>query len=138
MRRSAALLLLTGTFALACGRVERTRECRTLATTVNGGLSAIAQAADAEPAPKLSALADRYVELGERVDALSFQGDALTKAQKDYVTLLRDTAAALRTQEEASEKDAKAAEERTRKVLLQISRREKIMVSRFDSLCDSP
>lgn len=133
-----ALATLAVIAVVGCGRVERTRECRSLVQTVNGGLDGIATAADARPPAAPAALADRYVALAEEVDSLAFQRDMLTKAQKDYASLLRDAAAALRALDQAQSKDDGPATARAKKMLEQVVRREKIIVVRLDAICHSP
>ncbi len=123
-----------------CGRMKRTGECRDFAKTVNAGLDEIATAADAGPDAGGSdaELAKKYEALSEKVRAYSFSSDGVEKAKVEYADLMHDTARALKERHLAQDANDRVGTARAARTFIQIQRRQKMLIARIDSLCESP
>ncbi len=139
MRQAAKILWLWAVLSgvtLGCGRIERTRECRALTGAVNATLAETAALADAAK-PDKKAIAERYFRLAEKIRGMKFSNPGVAKAAKDYATLMEDTGFALDLDRKMPPR-GDGGPPRPRPSMARFTRRERTMVARINSLCESP
>jgi hypothetical protein len=139
IRRLTACLLL-GLCALGCGRIERTRQCVRVVTTVNQALDEIAERQDAGigNADGERQLAERYAKLAADLAAAPLDSPPLLKAVTEYRELLLDTSRLLQRLADARQRKERVAIALNQRELASIGRRDKMLVMRIDALCQSP
>jgi hypothetical protein len=128
-------IFLSLVLSAGCGRITRTKECRQLSSVVNESHAAVGVLADAA-APDEKAIAERYLQVAERVRGMEFSSPGLDKAAQDYATLMEDTGLTLDTDRPMPPRaDGKP---RPRPSLSLVPRRERTLVARINALCESP
>ena len=146
MARLAPSMLRTVCFVLvalcaaACSRIERTRQCVTLVTTVNGALDEIAAREDAGAggATAEREIAARYERLGNDLEALPVESPELAKTLAEYRELLADTVRQLRRAAAARDRNDRGTVAIAKRDLAAALRREKLLIMRIDNACQSP
>jgi hypothetical protein len=125
---------------LGCARIERTRQCMRVVTTVNAALDEIAEREDAGlgNAEGERDLAARYEKLADALEAESLDSAQLAAAVTEYRGLLRETGRLLRRLADARDGKQMPALALARRELAAAERRDKMLVMRIDSLCQSP
>ena len=136
----AVVALLFSLSIVGCGRIERTSECRSFAKTVNAELDELAPLVDAgtDGGKNDADLAKRYAALAEKIRGFKFSEPAADKTKTEYADLMQDTSKALEARAHAEKAGDRTAVPRTRTTFAQIQRREKMLVARLDSQCESP
>jgi hypothetical protein len=139
IRWISACLLFT-LFATGCGRIERTRQCVRVITTVNAALDEIAERQDAGlgNAEGERELAARYEQLAADLESQPLDSPPLAKAVGEYRELLLDTGRLLRRSADARDRNEAIAIALAKKDILVSGRRDKTLTMRIDSLCQSP
>jgi hypothetical protein len=99
-------VVMTAPFALGCGRVERARECKRLAQTVNPRLDQIAaRTRGAQTPAALRAIAGDYDGIARDLAPLVFAKKSLAEAVTDYGRQLNAAAREARRAADAKEKN---------------------------------
>lgn len=111
-----------------------------LVATVNAALDEIAARRDAGAggAAAEREMAERYQRLSDELDQLTLGSPTLDKAVDEYRELLRDVTRQLRRSAAARERDDAATVAVVERELAGVLRREKLLVQRIDSICQSP
>ena len=139
MPRPLCFVLLALAVA-GCGRIERTRQCKALVATVNAALDEVAarQDAGAGGAEAEREIAARYERLGKDLEALPIDNPELQKTLTEYRTLVSDTVRQLRRSALARDRNDRGTVAMAKRDLAGVLRREKLLVMRMDSACQSP
>lgn len=126
--------------ASGCGRIDRTRQCIDLVTTVNAALDEIAAQRDAGAggADSERALAKRYAALAVELETKQLENAGLAKTVLEYRDFLRDTARLLERVAAARDRRDSAGITNTKRELANLGRREKMLTMRIDASCQSP
>jgi hypothetical protein len=99
-------IFMAAPFALGCGRIERARECKRLAQTVNPRLDQITQRARGAQTPAaLRAVAGDYDGIARDLAPLVFAKKSLAEAVTDYGRQLNAAAREARRAADAKEKN---------------------------------
>jgi hypothetical protein len=133
----SALVLSLLVAVSGCDRVQRTRECRKLARTVNAALNEIeprAQSAPNDPAV-LRQLALRYEQLANELGSVGFSRKETARDIADYRLLFVEAAQLLRRAASAIEQKDERGVSALRLEFERIERREKAHAAVIDSSC---
>jgi len=127
--------------ALGCAKFQTARECGNFVSAIKAWKGQAAPAASA-PAPTPSAasvesraLADRYDDLAQRIDALHLTSPELLPRAERYQKLARGAAAALRDVAAAVEKGDAEGARRRRVEFDDIARGEGPLVADINGVC---
>jgi hypothetical protein len=133
-------VLLLG--ALGCAKFQTARECGTFVSAIKAwkGQAPATVASAPSPTPSAAqlesrALAERYDDLAQRIDALHLRSPELVPRAERYQKLARGAAAALRDVAEAVEKGDAEGARRRRVEFDDIARGEAPLVADINGVC---
>ncbi len=130
--------------ALGCAKFQTARECGTFVAAIKAWKGQAPQASASASAPAVSpsgasveslALAGRYDDLAQRIDALHLTSAELAPRALRYQKLSREAAAALRDVAEAVEKGDADGARRRRIQFDDIARGETPLVADINTVC---
>jgi hypothetical protein len=131
------LVLLALTLVAGCSRINRTSQCRELATKVNSTLDEVESKLDASTTDPstLRDIAQRYEKLGVEVERYVKGDDGRARTMREYSNLFRDTGRVLGQLATAIEKNDLAGTAKARRDLTILGRRDKPLAARIEANC---
>jgi uncharacterized protein YoxC len=144
MRFRFALVLAIAMLSVGCGKIKKSKECKTFIDKVNASLKEIEKHTnttgkdDAKAVAEMKTLADLYDQLSKDVAAMEITTPELKTQSTEYQTMANKAAATARDVAQAIETQDPEKADKAKKEFDQIVKQEDDLVNKINGFCSAP